>query len=123
MRIGVLLHRRYAFGFHYLIPKVCGTYFLGKAGLCYVQKHYPSFYEERLHAHSAFFSKVWNRIIPEDYMKYSSYPPLIPSCYNVISSLFRPYLSKFDNISPVALLGGIYKAGTTQVRSHHECNP
>ena len=48
-------------GIHYLLPKVCGAYFVGKAGLCYVQKHYPSFYEERLHAHSAFFSKIWNR--------------------------------------------------------------
>ena len=103
-------------GVRYLLPKVCGAYFVGKAGLCYVQKHYPSFYEERLHAHSAFFSKIWNRIIPEDYMKLLLSILFTDSCYKVVYSIFTPYLSKFDNISPVALLGGIYKAGVTQVR-------
>ena len=108
-------------GIHYLLPKVCGAYFFGKAGLCYVQKHYPSFYEERLHAHSAFFSKIWNRIIPEDYMKSLLSAALTASCYKVVYSIFSPYLSKFDDISPVALLGGIYKAGMTQVCSIPYC--
>lgn len=37
------------------------------------------------------------------------------SCYSMAFSIFKPYMSRFDDISAFALLGGIYAAGRSQV--------
>ena len=77
--IGGLFFKRYicwfdliyrdAFGCHYLIPKLCGAYFAGKASLCILQKKNPSLYGEISHGHSTFVNKLWNMIVPDDFLK------------------------------------------------------
>lgn len=105
-----------------VLPKVCAAYFVGKGGLLLLQKRHPSYYEELMHDRSELVTRVWKWIVPDDYMKCVSPMPLTASCYNVVRSLFEPYLSHFDNFTPFSILGSIYKGAVNQVYFHFQMN-
>lgn len=60
---------RTLWGCKYLIPKVCGLYFIGKGSLVFMKEWYPESYQKMMDNHSATLNKVCGAIVPSDYLK------------------------------------------------------